>query len=106
MTKFRLSDGSALLLATGKWLTPSGRVAWHQGIMPDQVVPLPAGAKPVLPQAGRALTAADLQASGDVQLLQALDLLVQYSSVKRWEPRWKVPHPSFPIANTPGNGLP
>jgi carboxyl-terminal processing protease len=72
---FPLSDGSALLLATKEWLTPSGRLIWHRGIAPDLVVPLPPGVSPLFPDGERGMSPAALRASGDVQLLRALDLL-------------------------------
>jgi carboxyl-terminal processing protease len=76
LNEFKLSDGSALLLATEEWLTPAGRVIWHKGIAPDVAVSLPAGVSPVLPEAEQGMTADQLQTSGDDQLLRALDLLV------------------------------
>jgi carboxyl-terminal processing protease len=72
---FSLSDGSALLLATEEWLTPAGRVIWHQGISPDILVSLPAEVTPLIPEKERGITADKLRASGDAQLLRALDLL-------------------------------
>jgi carboxyl-terminal processing protease len=72
---FPLSDGSEVLLATEEWLTPNGRVIWHQGIEPDVIVALPADAEPLLPMAERDMTAEQLRASSDAQLLRALDLL-------------------------------
>jgi carboxyl-terminal processing protease len=81
LTEFRLSDGSALLLATEEWLTPAGRVIWHHGISPDVITALPRDAIPLLPEPERGMTAAQLRASGDVQLLRALDLLSQPSKV-------------------------
>jgi carboxyl-terminal processing protease len=75
LQEFPLSDGSALLLAIQEWLTPEGRVIWHQGITPDVVVSLPENAAPLLPAAETDMTAAELQANGDLQLLRALDLL-------------------------------
>jgi len=74
LNEFRLSDGSALLLATEEWLTPNGRVIWHQGLSPDAVVTLPPDAAPLLPAVERDMTPDQLQSSGDVQLLRALDL--------------------------------
>jgi len=74
---FSLSDGSALLLATQEWLTPSGRVIWHQGISPDVLVSLPPEVTPLIPEKGRRMTAENLKATGDPQLLKALDLLLQ-----------------------------
>jgi carboxyl-terminal processing protease len=73
--EFHLSDGSALLLATQEWLTPGGRAIWHQGLAPDVTVALPAGATPVFPLAEQQMTPAQLQGSGDAQLLKALELL-------------------------------
>jgi carboxyl-terminal processing protease len=70
-----LSDGSALMLATTEWLTPAGRVIWHQGITPDTLVPLPPEISPLIPETERGMTAEKLRASGDEQLLKALDLL-------------------------------
>lgn len=77
LVQFPLSDGSALLLAVQEWLTPSGKTIWHTGLMPDVVVPLAAGAAPLVPEAEQGLTQAQLRASGDQQLLSALDLLSQ-----------------------------
>jgi carboxyl-terminal processing protease len=76
---FSLSDGSALLLATEEWLTPAGRVIWHQGISPDLFVSLPSDVNPLIPEKGKAMTAENLRASGDAQFLRALDLLLQGS---------------------------
>ena len=72
---FSLSDGSALLLATQEWLTPNGRVIWHEGITPDVMVTLPADASPLLPANEAGMTPQQVQASGDLQLLRALELL-------------------------------
>jgi carboxyl-terminal processing protease len=74
---FSLSDGSALMLAIEEWLTPDGHVIWHQGIIPDVVVSLPPEVTPLLPVTEGELTAEKLKDSGDVQLLRALDLLIQ-----------------------------
>jgi carboxyl-terminal processing protease len=74
---FSLSDGSALMLAIEEWLTPAGQVIWHRGISPDVVVPLPPGVTLLIPANEKELTAEELRKSGDVQLLRALDLLVQ-----------------------------
>ena len=77
LNQFRLSDGSAILLATEEWLTPKGRVIWHQGITPDVIVALPADVVPSVPQTERTWTAQDLKATKDAQLLKGLDLLQQ-----------------------------
>jgi carboxyl-terminal processing protease len=77
LNEFSLSDGSALLLATEEWLTPAGRIIWHQGIAPDVQVSLPQGTSPLLPQAEAGMTLEQVRNSGDAQLLQALELLNQ-----------------------------
>ncbi|HUL29727.1 MAG TPA: S41 family peptidase [Thermodesulfobacteriota bacterium] len=74
---FPLSDGSALMLAVEEWLTPNGHVIWHHGITPDIAVPLPPEVTPLLPATEKELTAEELKESGDVQLLRALDLLLE-----------------------------
>ena len=73
---YQLSDGSALLLAFEEWLTPKGRVIWHQGIEPDVEVKLPLGETPVTPNAARSMTAEEIQSSGDAQLLAAIEELM------------------------------
>jgi carboxyl-terminal processing protease len=75
LQEFPLSDGSVLLLAVQEWLTPSGRVIWHQGLEPDVAVTLPSDAEPLIPRTERDLTAEQLRDSSDAQLLRALDLL-------------------------------
>jgi carboxyl-terminal processing protease len=75
LNTFPLSDGSALLLATEEWLTPSGKSIWHNGISPDIQVALPASASPLVPEAEGGMTPAELAASGDAQLLRAIDEL-------------------------------
>ena len=75
LDQFQLSDGSALLLAVGEWLTPGGRSFWHHGIKPDAEVALPGNTPPLLPAHETDLTAASLQTCGDQQLLRALSLL-------------------------------
>jgi carboxyl-terminal processing protease len=77
---FPLSDGSVLMLAIEEWLTPNGRVIWHQGIVPDVVVALMPPATPLLPDTERTLTAAQWQASDDTQLLRAVHLVTQAAS--------------------------
>jgi len=75
LSEFKLSDGSALLLAIEEWLTPSGDVIWHKGIRPNVVIALAPGASPLFPESEHAMTAEQLQDSGDPQLLKALELL-------------------------------
>jgi C-terminal processing protease CtpA/Prc len=67
------------MLATTEWLTPAGRVIWHQGITPDVQVPLPPEISPLIPETEREMTAEKWWASGDQQLLRALHLLLQES---------------------------
>jgi carboxyl-terminal processing protease len=75
LNEFPLSDGSALLLATQEWLTPNGRVIWHEGIPPDQAVAMPPNATPLVPEEEQGMSAAQLQSSGDAQLLAAISKL-------------------------------
>lgn len=75
LQEFKLSDGSALLLAVEEWLTPTGQVIWHKGIKPDVAVSLPPQASALIPAAERTLPAAQLRHSTDAQMLRALKLL-------------------------------
>jgi carboxyl-terminal processing protease len=75
LQSFPLSDGSALLLGVGEWLTPAGHLIWHQGITPDVPAVLVAKAEPLAPATERGMSRAQLASSGDVPLLRALDLL-------------------------------
>lgn len=75
LQEFRLSDGSAMLLAIAEWLTPAGHVIWHKGIKPDIVVSLPVHVTPLYPKKEKNMSFAQLKASGDTQLLKAIELL-------------------------------
>jgi len=75
LNEFKLTDGSALLLAIEQWLTPDGHVIWHKGITPNIVVKLPPDVLPVFPEAEHTMNAAQLRGCGDTQLLRAMDLL-------------------------------
>ncbi|MGA2110746.1 MAG: S41 family peptidase [Anaerolineales bacterium] len=77
LQEFPLADGSAVLLATQEWLTPKGRVIWHKGIQPNEIVTLPPSQQLLSPDGEQGLTPAELQSSGDTQLLDALKLLEQ-----------------------------
>ncbi len=77
LNQFRMSDGSAILLATELWLTPKGRVIWHQGIAPDVTVELTPDISLSIPETERSMTAQDLNTLKDVQLLKGLELLQQ-----------------------------
>jgi carboxyl-terminal processing protease len=82
LNSFPLTDGSQILLATEEWLTPNGRVIWHKGISPDVTVSLANSISPFVPDAGRGMTATQLQNSQDAQLLKAINELSQGVSVK------------------------
>lgn len=86
LSSFQLSDGSAVLLGTEQWLTPSGRQIWHQGIEPDIEVTLPPDAVPLTPSQEAGLTAEQLQSSQDAQLLRALKELSPSSHERRARP--------------------
>lgn len=77
LNQFKLSDGSALLLATEMWLTPNGREIWHQGITPDITVELPTDVTVSIPETEREMSAEDLQNTPDVQLKKGLETLQQ-----------------------------
>jgi carboxyl-terminal processing protease len=70
--QFMLDDGSALRIGTSEWLTPSGRSIRHDGLVPDQVVALSSGQRPVAPAALAGLSAAKAAAVPDAQLKAAL----------------------------------
>ena len=74
LSTFLLSDGSALVLGTDEWLLPNGESTYHHGIVPDQKVALPSSVVAVSPLVAReeSFTLAQIKASGDIQLLQAL----------------------------------
>jgi carboxyl-terminal processing protease len=72
--EFALSDGSALRIGTVEWLTPKGRQIWHNGITPDVVVERPSDVQPLLPDAVRALTPAQVSTIKDPQLAKAIEL--------------------------------
>jgi carboxyl-terminal processing protease len=74
LTQFPLSDGSALVLAIQEWLTPSGKTIWHTGLTPDTVVSLAADVTPLFPEAEKGMTQAQIQSSGDQQLLDAMGM--------------------------------
>jgi carboxyl-terminal processing protease len=82
LKEFQLTDGSALLLAIEEWLTPTGRTIWHQGITPDLEVSMPPDAMVLLPAVVRTMTAAQLMASGDKQLLRGLAWLTKNAARK------------------------
>jgi carboxyl-terminal processing protease len=75
LNEFSLSDKSALLLATEEWLTPNGRVIWHEGISPDVTAVLPNTSLPLTPESEQGLTPSQLNNSQDSQLLKGIETL-------------------------------
>lgn len=75
LNQFRLSDGSAILLATELWLTSKGRAIWHEGIEPDIAVEMPENTTISIPETERGLTAEGLKKLNDPQLLKGLEIL-------------------------------
>jgi carboxyl-terminal processing protease len=75
---YQLSDGSALVLGTEEWLFPNGESVYHKGYTPEQVVSLPANVAPLDPLAAKqqGLTYAQIQQSGDAQLLRGISDLM------------------------------
>ena len=75
--RFELADGSVLRIGTERWLTRNGRPIWHEGLDPDVVVALGTNATELTPDdiTNTSMTAAQVKASSDAQLLKALDLL-------------------------------
>ena len=78
--EFALADGSALRIGTVEWLTPKGRVIWHEGISPDVAVARPAESTPILPDDIRSMTAAQVSAIADPQVARALTLVAQVAN--------------------------
>jgi carboxyl-terminal processing protease len=75
LNTFGLPDGSAIRLGVEEWLTPTGRAIFPNGIQPDEEVDLADNTPALEPDTIRAMTTAAIQASGDSQLLRALQLL-------------------------------
>lgn len=73
---FELPDGSALRIGTVEWLTPKGRVIWHDGLSPDVTVTVSDQVRLVLPDDLRDLTVDRLRTSGDLQVLRAIEILL------------------------------
>jgi carboxyl-terminal processing protease len=73
--RFDLADGSVLRIGIERWLTRAGRPIWHEGLEPDVAIALADTAAPLLPNDLRGMTPAQLAASGDMQVLKALELL-------------------------------
>jgi carboxyl-terminal processing protease len=77
VSTFPLADGGALTVGTERWLTPSGRAIWREGVAPDEVVELPVGATLLTPDDFEALGAGGIAASDDTQLRAALAALAE-----------------------------
>jgi carboxyl-terminal processing protease len=77
LKEFKLTDGSALMLAIEEWLTPTGHTIWHKGITPELGVTMPPDAVLLIPAVARTMTAAQLLASDDKQLLRGLAWLTK-----------------------------
>jgi carboxyl-terminal processing protease len=77
LQQFPLSDGSALLIGTIEWLTRDGRQIWKQGIQPDIPLDSTPKGKIVAPVDLAKMTAAQLAASGDAQLLKGVAVLTK-----------------------------
>jgi carboxyl-terminal processing protease len=72
---FPLKDGGALTIGTERWLTPSGRAIWREGLEPDETVELPQGVGIVVPDDFANLGAAGIAGTDDAQLKAALAAL-------------------------------
>lgn len=83
LTTFNLSDGSAILLGTGQWLTPSGRSLRREGITPDEVVALPTDGHILTPATSGTLAPDEIEKAGDTQLARAIEILSQRTQVAR-----------------------
>jgi carboxyl-terminal processing protease len=75
LSEFDLSDGSALLVGTLEWLTPSGRQIWHEGITPNVPVALPTGSTLVTPDQITSGGASAVTKADDSQLDAAVKAL-------------------------------
>jgi carboxyl-terminal processing protease len=73
--RFDLADGSSLRIGVERWLTRDGRPIWHEGLEPDITVALPDNASILFPGDVQSMTASQLAASSDTQLLRALAVL-------------------------------
>jgi len=76
LQEFDLSDGSALLLATGEWLTPRGHVL-RDGLTPTRTVTLDANSIPLTSNEENVehLTEQQILSSGDAQMVAAIRYL-------------------------------
>jgi carboxyl-terminal processing protease len=82
LSTFRLKDGSAILLGTQEWLTPTGQLLKGKGLQPDVAVRLTSQSSVVTPAIGRNMSSDQLQTSGDSQLLSAIKYLTDHPQVE------------------------
>jgi len=75
LSQFPMPDGSALLLATEEWLTPSGRTIWHKGIKPDDLVTVSPNVELIGPTILGTLDASAVANTTDTQFSAALRVL-------------------------------
>jgi carboxyl-terminal processing protease len=75
LSTFTLSDGSAMLLGTGQWLTPNGRSLRHEGITPDEKVALATDGQMLTPKQTGTLAPDEIEKAGDTQLARAIEIL-------------------------------
>lgn len=80
LNTFELSDGSAVRVGVERWLTPDGELIFEQGITPDEVVELGPEAVPLEPPELGTLAPEQVAASGDAQLVRALEILAGASA--------------------------
>jgi carboxyl-terminal processing protease len=80
LSTFTLSDGSAVLIGTEEWLTPSGSRIWHTGVQPTIPVTLPVGVAPLTPNDTAKLSPTELRETRDAQLRAALERLAPLPS--------------------------
>jgi carboxyl-terminal processing protease len=81
LSSFGLRDGSVLLLATSRWLTPGGRSIWHSGITPDVNVALSPGSDALAPEEEAGLRPEQL--NRDAQLARAVHELTRLSDASK-----------------------
>jgi carboxyl-terminal processing protease len=75
LNEYGLSDGSAILLGVRQWVTPNGHVIWKNGITPNRIIAEPPGAIPIVPGELKTMSPEQFQKRGDVQLIDALQIL-------------------------------
>lgn len=80
LNEFDLPDGSAIFLGVLEWLTPNGNFIRDRGITPNIQVNLNSGATVLTPNVAnqRNMTLPQIQASGDNQLVAAINYLEKH----------------------------